>query len=340
LKEGDSFAAGSAADMAQAGWISGTARAVGSSRNYKLWVPATLEKGKASPLVMMLHGCTHDAKEMAAISGMNEVAEANRFLVVYPEQSRLANLMKCWNWFDPKHQARDAGEPSILAAVVDQFRSAHNIDPDRVYVVGVSAGGAMATILAATYPDLFAAVAVFAGAEFKAATSVSEGLAAMKRGGPDPVQQGQLAFEAMRSGLARKKRRRMPVIVFHGTADTLVNLVNAEQAIAQWSKTNACLAAEHSENGFALTEKVVDGEVPDGYAYRKHIYVEADARLLMEKWLVKGLGHAWSGSPKPSKYADPKGPNASAEIWRFFCEAGSNSTASRLIAPKSSETMK
>ncbi len=317
--------------MAEGSWIAGTVRAAGGTRNFKLWAPATLEAGHASPLVMLLHGCTHDAENMAEISGMNQVAEANQFLVVYPEQSRLANLMKCWRWFHPKHQARDAGEPSILAAVVDQVRSTHNVDPDRIYLAGVSAGGAMASILAATYPDIFAAVAVFAGAEFKAATSLSEGLAAMKHGGPDPSKPGQLAFEAMRAGLACKHRRRMPVIVFHGTADTRVNPINAEQAIAQWSKTNACLAAEQAESGFALTERIIEGrvtDVPDGYAYKKHIYVEADGRVLMEKWLVQGLGHAWSGSPKPNRYGDPKGPNASAEIWRFFCEAGSNWTAS------------
>jgi poly(3-hydroxybutyrate) depolymerase len=182
----------------------------------------------------------------------------------------------------------------------------------------------MASILAATYPELFAAVAIFAGTEFRAATSISEGTAVMERGGPDPVRQGQLAFEAMSSGLARKKRRRMPVIVFHGTADTRVNIVNADQVIAQWSKTNACLAAEHSESEFALAEEIIPGAAPNGYAYRRHMYKEPDASLLMEKWLVQGLGHAWSGSPKASKYGDPKGPNASAEIWRFFCEVGSN----------------
>src|SRR5208337_1324481 len=206
--------------MTEKGWIEGTARAAGGSRDFKLWVPASSEKGHASPLILVLHGCTHDAKDMEEISGMNKLAESNRFLVAYPEQSRLANLMKCWNWFLPKHQARDAGEPSILAAVVEQVCSTHHVNCDRIYLVGVSAGGAMASILAATYPELFAAVAVFAGAEFKAATSVTEGFAAMERGGPDPVRQGQLAFEAMSSGLARKKRRRMPVIVFHGTADT------------------------------------------------------------------------------------------------------------------------
>jgi poly(hydroxyalkanoate) depolymerase family esterase len=328
----------------QAGWTVGIVRAAGGSRNFKLWVPTTLESGQPWPLLMLLHGCRLDAEHMAAISGMNDVAEANRFLVVYPEQSRRANLLRCWNWFRPEHQERGAGEPSILAAVVGQIRSTYNVDPDRVYVAGVSAGAAMATILAATYPDLFAALAVLAGAEFKAASSTSEGFAVMKRGGPDPTRQGQLAFEVMRSGFAQAKRRRMPLIVFHGTADDRVAPVNADQVIAQWGKTNACLAVEHSDTGFSLTERVISSEVPGGYAYRKHVYLEHDSRLLMEKWLVRGLGHAWSGSPKPSKYGDPKGPNASAEIWRFFCHAGLNSAASLSTPgsshPSSSETTK
>jgi poly(3-hydroxybutyrate) depolymerase len=146
----------------------------------------------------------------------------------------------------------------------------------------------------------------------------------------------------MRIGPSRKKKRRMPAVIFHGTADTRVSPINAEQAIAQWGKTNACLAAEDSENGFFLTEKVVGGKVPDGYAYQRHLYVEADSRLLMEKWLIHGLGHAWSGSPQPSKYGDPKGPNASAEIWRFFCETATHATACvsppNPVQTKSSET--
>jgi poly(hydroxyalkanoate) depolymerase family esterase len=325
--------------MAKTGWITGNARASGGSRDYKLWVPTTLQKEKPAPLLMLLHGCTHGAEDTAEISGMNEVAEANQFLVVYPEQSRLANLMKCWNWFDPKHHSRDAGEPSILAAIVEQVSSLYNVDPDRVYVAGVSAGGAMAVIAGATYPDLFAAIAVVAGGEFAAATSVSSGFGVLKHGGPDPVQQGLSAFETMKNGLARRSRRRMPVIVFHGTADARVNPVNAEQVIAQWSKTNACLAAQQGESGFALSEKVIAGQVPEGYAYRRHIYTDQAGRLLMEKWIVEGLDHAWPGSPTPHKYGDPKGPRASAEIWRFFCEAGSSvmpSTAPPEFSPKSS----
>jgi poly(hydroxyalkanoate) depolymerase family esterase len=275
---------------------------------------------------MMLHGCTLNADDMAGISGMNEVAEANRFLVVYPEQTRRANLMKCWNWFLPGHQARDAGEPSILAAVVQQAAAIHPVDQSRIYVAGASAGGAMASILAAIYPDIFAGLAISAGAEFKAATSFFEGLAALKRGGPDPVRQGQLAFEAMREGLGRNHRRRMPMIVFHGSADELVNPTNAEQAVAQWRETNALLAAENGESALSLTERIVPGTVPAGYAYQRHIYAEADGSPLLEKWLVQGLGHAWSGSPRAVRYGDPKGPNASREIWRFFAEAGNRLT--------------
>lgn len=320
--------------MSEGRWIAGSARAVGGSRNFKLWKPGTLDDECRWPLLVLLHGCTHDAQNMAEISGMNDVADANGFLVVYPEQPRRANLLKCWNWFRPKHQSRDAGEPSILAAVVGKVCSDYNIDRDRVFVAGVSAGGAMASILGATYPDIFAGIAVFAGAEFKAATTTSEAMAAMKRGGPDPMRQGQLAFEVMRTGLAQKKRRRMPVIVFHGTEDERVNPVNADQTIAQWGKTNACLAEQNGENGFLLTEKVSDSQ--NGYAYEKHSYLDSDSHLIMEKWLIEGLGHAWSGSPKATNYGDPKGPKASEEIWRFFCESVSHSA----VAPPSKSSLR
>ncbi len=322
--------------MTKKGWITGRVHAAGGSRSYKLWFPASLDEQKSLPLLMVLHGCTLNAEGMAEISGMNDVAEANQFLVVYPEQRRRANLMKCWNWFDPRHQIRDSGEPSILAAIVEQVRSAHNVDADRVYVAGVSAGGAMAIIAAAAYPDLFAGVAVCAGVEFKAANKLSGGLAVMKHGGPDPAQQGRAAFEAMQQGIARKSKRRMPVIVFHGTADTRVNPINADQIIAQWTATNQCLAAEQGESAFALSEQVVNGQVPGGYAYWKHIYTDQSGELLMEKWMVEGLGHAWPGSPSAHKYGDRKGPPASSEIWRFFSEAESKQMDSAL--PQTSQS--
>ena len=299
-------------------WTSGAAHTASGSRKYKLWVPSACDPTRPSALVVMLHGCTQSAEDLAAVSGMNAIAERDGFLVVYPEQSRRANLLKCWNWFDPKHQARDAGEPAIIAGVVKQVQSSQNVDAARVYVAGISAGGAMAVVLGATYADLFAAIGVSAGVGFKAATNKRTAWRAMKHGGPDVNQLGLVAFQAMSAGLKLKRRRRMPLIVFQGTNDGHVGMVNAHQLIAQWSKTNECLAEVYGERK-GLTEESIPGVVPGGYNFTKHIYRE-DGRLLMEKWIVQGLGHAWSGSPVSSRYGDPKGPNASGEMWRFFCE--------------------
>src|ERR1700722_17196105 len=143
-------------------------------------------------------------------------SRTGRISVVYPEPPTEANPLRCWNWFDPNHQARESGEPSILAAVIEQVVSSHNVDPDRVYVAGLSAGAAMAVVMGATYPDLFMAIGVVAGLEFAAATTAAAGLGAITRGGPEPNHQGLLAFQVMRGGLREKPKRRMPVIVFQG----------------------------------------------------------------------------------------------------------------------------
>jgi poly(hydroxyalkanoate) depolymerase family esterase len=306
--------------LAHAGkWISGTVTNTSGSRNYQLWVPAGYDKSKPAPLVMMLHGCMQNAQGLAAISGMNEIAEKNNFLVVYPEQTAEANPLRCWNWFDPKHQMRDAGEPALLADITRRVLTSYKTDRKRVYVVGLSAGGAMASVMGATYPDLFSAIGVSAGLEFKAATSVEGGLAAMKQGGPDPGEQGLLAFNAM--GRSAQARRRMPVIVFQGEADPFVNPANADQVIAQWAKTNDYLANNKVHNNSSANPTLIlEGSVPGGYGYTKSIYKDRSGRYVMEKWMIKGLGHAWSGSPTAGPFADPKGPNASAEMWRFFHE--------------------
>jgi poly(hydroxyalkanoate) depolymerase family esterase len=310
--------------LANAGkWIGGTVTIASGSRNYQLWVPSGYDRNKPAPLVMMLHGCMQNPETFAASSGMNEIAEKNNFLVVYPEQTAAANPLKCWNWFDPKDQMRESGEPALLAAIVRQIPTSYQTDTSRVYIAGISAGGAMATVMGATYPDLFSAIGVSAGLEFKAAITVEGGLAAMKQGGPDPAQQGLLAFNAM--GASARARRRMPVIVFHGDADPYVNPTNAEQVMQQWAKTNDYLANNKINNSVtAQPALTLEGSVVGGYAYTRFIYKERTGRFVMEKWIVKGLGHAWSGSPAAGPFADPKGPNASAEMWRFFHETSSS----------------
>jgi len=307
---------------AQAGdWVSGSASSSSGSRNYKLWVPSGYDKRKSSPLVMMLHGCMQKPEDLAAISGLNEIADRNTFLVVYPEQTVEANPLRCWNWFDPKHQARDSGEPALLAAVVKQVQASNSIDANRVYIAGISAGAAMAVVMGVTYPDLFNGIGVCAGLEFKAGTSAETGLAAMKQGGPDPKQQGLIAFKAIAENLPGKSKQRMPVIVFQGDADPYVNSLNADQLINQWAKTNDYLDdGKDNDSVKSQPASQTEGTLPGGHDFTRSIYTDRAGRLLMEKWMVKGLGHAWSGSPTAGPFGDPKGPNASLEMWRFFVE--------------------
>jgi poly(hydroxyalkanoate) depolymerase family esterase len=305
-------------------WVGGTVNNSFGSREYKLWMSSGYRKEKPVPLVLMLHGCMQKPEDLAAASGMNELADEKTFLVVYPQQVAAANPLSCWNWFDPNHQARNAGEPALLAAVIQDIRAAYSIDAKRIYVVGISAGGAMAVVMAASYPELFAGVGVIAGEEYKAAATVEGGLASMKSGGPDPNQQGLLAYEAMQKSLSGSKKR-MPVIAFHGTKDPYLNPVNTDQIIAQWAQTNDYLDdGKDNESVTTQSPKETKGSVPNGYSYTKLQYKDSNGRLLMEKWSVDSLGHAWPGSPIANQFADPKGPKASAEIWRFFAEANSD----------------
>jgi poly(hydroxyalkanoate) depolymerase family esterase len=326
-------------NTAKAGeWVSGSASNASGSRNYALWVPAAYQnrdKRKAWPLVMMLHGCMQTPQDLAAISGMNSLADKNRFLVVYPEQTKEANPLRCWNWFDAKHQTPDSGEPALLAAIFARVGSTHNVDTRRVYVAGISAGAAMAVVMGATYPDVFSGIGVLAGLAFKSATTLEGGLAAMKQGAPDPKQPGLLAFEAMGNNRGGKVIRRMPVIVFHGDADPYLNPVNADQVIAQWAKTNDYLD-DGKDNDSVKPEptRTLQGSIPSGYSFTRYVYTDRSGRLLLEKWTVKGLGHAWSGSPAAAPFADPKGPNASEEMWRFFSETSLSSPTAKPKAAK------
>lgn len=306
-------------------WAGGAVKNSSGSLEYKLWVSSGYQKGKSIPLVLMLHGCSQKAEDLAAMSGMNDLADRNNFLVAYPEQAAAANPLRCWNWFDPKHQSRDAGEPSLIAAVLQDVRSSYIIDSKRVYAVGISAGGAMAVVMIAAYPETFAGLGVIAGTEYKAGTTVQAGLAAMKQGGPDPNQQGLVAFEAIQKSLGGPKKR-IPVIAFQGMKDPYVSPLNTEQLITQWAQTNDYLDDGKDNDSVSIqSPKETKGSIPNGYSFTKYSYYDGAKRLLMEKWLVEDLGHAWPGSPLANQFADPKGPNASAEMWRFFVETNLDS---------------
>jgi poly(hydroxyalkanoate) depolymerase family esterase len=289
-------------------FVSGVYSNAAGTRAYKLWVPGDVTGASTSsrPLIVMLHGCTQDADDFARGTRMNEHAERHGCYVLYPIQDGSANPQRCWRWFETANQARGRGEPSILAGMTAQLTGEYAIDPARIYVAGLSAGAAMAMVLAETYPDVFAAVAVHSGLPLGAARDVPSAFAAMA--GRSRTHAGHDA--------ARRGARAVPGIVIHGDADRTVAPANGEAVTRQLRD-----AYEHGSAG-ALVSKSTTAP-----ALTKSVFHTADGRLVIEQWIVRNGGHAWSGGSSAGSYTDPAGPDASARIVEFFLSHALTRTA-------------
>ena len=271
------------------------------SRTYKLYIPSRYH-GQALPLVVMLHGCTQSPDDFAAGTRMNLIAEEHTCLVVYPAQPSEANAAKCWNWFRPSDQRRGQGEPSLIAGITHQVMRDYSVDPQRVYIGGLSAGAAAAAVMGATYPDLYAAIGVHSGLACGAARDLPTAFVAMRQG-ELPVSSGSGDISTVRGhGPA------VPTIVFHGDSDTTVHPRNGDHIIA------------HSKRTTNLQEKVHRGRVPGGHSYTRTIHTDMSGRAIFEHWEIHGAGHAWSGGSPAGSYTDPRGPDAAREMLRFFLE--------------------
>ncbi|QJD99955.1 PHB depolymerase family esterase [Massilia forsythiae] len=259
------------------------------SRDYKLYVPSG-HAGQPAPLLVMLHGCAQSADDFAIGTGMNALAEECGCLVAYPAQSQHANASRCWNWFNAVDQQHGQGEPSIIAGLTRDVMARYAVDPRRVYVAGLSAGGAMAAIMGTLYPELYAAVGVHSGLPFAAAHDLPS------------------AFAAMKGEFQRRQApgRAVPIIVFHGDRDTTVHPANGDELMQRRRR-------------HPLEATVIEpGQVPDGHAYTRTVHHRPDGSIHAEHWLVHGSGHAWSGGDARGSYTDIKGPSASQEMMRFF----------------------
>jgi poly(hydroxyalkanoate) depolymerase family esterase len=274
-------------------FLSGSFSNQAGSRPYKLYVPSGY-KGQPVPLVVMLHGCTQSPNDFAAGTRMNAAAEEQTCLVVYPAQTAGAHPQKCWKWFSAEDQQRDAGEPSLIAGITRQVMRDYAVDPARVYVAGMSAGGAAAAIMGHTYPDLYAAIGVHSGLACGAAHDLPSAMAAMQRGRGRPA-----------SG---KPQRIVPAIVFHGDRDKTVSPRNGEDVVEQSTPVTGSRT------------RVTSGTVPGGRSYTCTVHLDEAGLPLTEHWLVEGAGHAWSGGSAAGSYTDPQGPDATSEMLRFFRE--------------------
>ena len=261
----------------------------GTTHRYKLYIPSCYH-GQSLPLIVMLHGCTQNPDDFAAGTGANALAEKNECFIVYPAQTSSANQSKCWNWFKKADQEHGQGEPAMIAGLTQEVMNTYNIDKKKVYIAGLSAGGAMALIMATTYSDLYAAAGVHSGLPYKAAQDVTSALTIMKSGKtPNRIPTTE---------------KMIPLIIFHGDRDTTVHPLHGENIVMQSNTRDKEILIEN-------------GSVPNGYPYTRTLYHDK-GNVTIEYWLIHGAGHAWSGGNSKGSYTDIKGPNATKEMIRFF----------------------
>lgn len=288
----------------QGRFIEGSFTNHAGTRRYKLYVPSAY-RDKAVPMVVMLHGCKQNPDDFAAGTRMNEVAESAGCLVLYPAQADRANPSRCWNWFKRTDQKREDGEPALIAGMTRFVMNTYRVDERRVGVAGLSAGGAMAAVMAQTHPELYAAVCVHSGIAYAIAQDLPSALRAMR---------GPVSAEAASASAFDPP---IPTIVFHGDRDKVVHPSNADHVVAQ-STGNRKHGSSNQESSYEVAVTVTRGQVQGGHAYTCEQHRDTSGRVVLENWIIHEAGHAWSGGSAKGSFTDPRGPDATHEMMRFF----------------------
>jgi poly(hydroxyalkanoate) depolymerase family esterase len=298
-------------------FVDGTFTSDAGTRRWKLWVPTGYDASRRHPLVVMLHGCTQDADDLARGTRVTEHADRWGVLVLLPEQPESANPKQCWNWYDAAHQKRDAGEPSLIAGMTRQAMGSWAVDSARVYVAGISAGAAMAANVSVTYPDLYAAVGLHSGIAYGAAENVMQGVSAMSNGATDTAALARKGREAM-----GERAREIPAIIIQGHADPIVRPVNATQTRDAWLAMNALARGETPRKPALEAGRLFQADA-GGLQFTRECHGRRITERLceVETLMVTGLGHAWSGGSKAGTFTDERGPDATVEMLRFLLAA-------------------
>lgn len=286
-------------------FIAGTYSNFSGSLKYHLFIPKNFRAGM--PLLVMLHGCNQDAEIFATGTRMNQHAEELGFVVLYPAQSGLSNINKCWNWYQSINQYRNMGEPAVIAGMTQDIMASYQIDPHKVYIAGMSAGAAMAYIVGSVYSDIYAAIGVHSGLLYRGINNMFSALAAMKTGAGQIGKIEELRDELSNSiGVpAALDRHDQPLIIFHGDQDDVVASQNATDLMAYHHQDN--LYQQHQYQ-----------ETSAHYDLTRTTYQNAKGKNLAEQWIIHGAGHAWSGGNAEGSFTDANGPDASVEMMRFF----------------------
>jgi poly(hydroxyalkanoate) depolymerase family esterase len=273
-------------------------------------VPPGIRRRTRVPLLVLLHGCLQTPAEFAAATRFNDLADRHGYIVVYPEQTRWNHRHRCWQWYESVHQTRGSGEPALIADVTEQViaeDSRWRIDPNRVYIAGLSAGGAMALVLAATYPDLYAAVGVHSAPAYRSASSLNDAPIAMAGRTPLPPPTSNNGTRGI-----------PPAIIVQGTSDQTVRARNGQRVAEQWLEFHRVHTADPKHPDRITRTRTTTGRSRGGRAYSTTRWYAASGHKMLEYWKIDGLGHAWSGGVPKVSYSDPDGPRASTAMWQFF----------------------